>query len=344
MSIEAFFTADYVTSPESFTENLHNLVEGYFDLSSGPALLTALKIASYVTLILPAAALAIKLYLRCFSGHLRIEKLQSFSRIHPEFSGLLQKMQNLVQFDDVGVRNDVNSRHFRIGSDAAGQNQVFIKYPVGKHVFIRQERAKNEQLAFLISHRLDLGVVPPTMALEGSANEIEAVFPKSVWKNAKLGWDPKTHENSYAGVIVQEGVSLEQNPSPPASWDRTQVQKAIIFNFITGRFDAGSNNTVVCQSGKIMELDNERLGFSMTDSWLISEFSEMTFDAAMIDDLLSKPANAVENVFEEMRAFRFGDDVKTTIVAKFEKIRGFFTSHRENQTVRVKDLADYFET
>jgi hypothetical protein len=99
----------------------------------------------------------------------------------------------------------------------------------------------------------------------------------------------------------------------------------------------------VARLGKIMELDNEKLGLPMTDSWLLSEFSEMTFDPAVIDDFLSKPIHAVRNVFEEMNAFNFDQSTKSTISQNFDKIREFLTLHNGDQ-VKVKDLAAFLST
>jgi hypothetical protein len=290
MSAVSFFTPAYTANPQSVRGIVQNFVEGYFDLTSGPTLATALKIASYATLIIPAAVLAIKAYLRC-SGPAQIgatalqdahnsRAVISFCENYPAFSELLQKAQNLVHFENIGFRNGVNSREFCIGSDVNGRHKIFIKSPGGKHLFIRQLRAKNEQLAFLISHRLQLGVVPPTIALEGYQDKIETVLPKPLLQYAKVGCDPKTYENSYAGVVVQEGVLLEENQDNfnRDSLDLDQAQKAVIFNLITGRIDAGRKNTVVAQFGKLTELDNEKLGQPLgSDSWLLSEFAEMTF-------------------------------------------------------------------
>ena len=338
-----FFTQAYTAHLQSIREALQDFVEGYFDLSSGACLATALKIASYATLIIPVVVLAIKAYLQCSARntHNRPAVIR-FCANHPAFSGLLQKAQNLVHFENIGFRNGVNSRMFCIGSDAHGQNKLFIKSPMGKHIFTRQLRAKNEQLAFLISRRLQLGVVPPTIALEGYQDKIEAVLPKSMIKYAKVGCDPQTHKNSYAGVVLQEGVLLEKNQD---NFDKTtleldQVQKAIIFNLITGRIDAGRNNTVIAQCGKLMELDNEKLGQMSSDSWLLSEFAETTFSTKVISSFLSKPTDTVRGIFEEMEIFNFDQSTKTNITRNFDKIREFFSLYRGSQ-VKVKDLTGF---
>lgn len=348
MSAVSFFNPVYLLDPKSYKENIQNLVEGYFDLTSSPAHVAALKILSYATLILPAIALAIKTYLRYTSDTFYVAKpnLQvflSFCENHPEFSGLLRKIKNLVNFENLGFRNGVNSRNFCVGSDSTWKNKVFIKSPNGKYIFIRQTQAKNEQLAFLISHRLNLGVVPPTIALEGFTDAIEAALPMSILQYMKVGCDPKTYEISYAGVVVQEGILLEEDQTlfNRDSLDVTQIQKAILFNLITGRTDSGPSNTVVARLGKIMELDNEKLGLSMTDSWLLREFSEMCFDPAVIDDFLSMPIHTIRNVFEEMHAFNFDQSTKSTISQNFDKTREFLILHSGNQ-VKVKDLAAFF--
>lgn len=159
MSAVGFFTPVYSADYQSVRGVAQNFVEGYFDLTSGLTLATALKVASYATLIIPAAVLVIEAYLRysepALIGATALQNAHnsraviSFCENHPVFSGLLQKVQNLVHFENIGFRNGVNSRDFCIGSDINGQHKIFIKSPNGKHVFTRQLRAKNEQLAFL---------------------------------------------------------------------------------------------------------------------------------------------------------------------------------------------------
>ena len=348
MSLTTFFNQNYFFDIEFHKKNIQNLAEGYFDLTSNAPVFKALKTFSFATLAIPAIALAVKAYLQHVSRASHIKKInlqayQSFCKNHPEFSSLLQKMQNLVKFEDVDFRNGINSRRFHIGSDAIGENKVFIKFPLGKHILIRQTRAKNEQLAFLISHRLNLGVVPVTIAPEGFAHSIDAVLPPSILQYVKVGCDFKTHQDSYKGVVFQEGILLEEDQtlSNRDSLDLAQIQKAVLFNLITGRTDAQPNNTVVAQFGKIMELDNEKLGLSITDSWLLREFSELSFDPAVINDFLSKPTHTITKIFEEMNAFNFDQSMKATISENFDTIREFFLLNIENQ-IKVKDLKNFF--
>lgn len=262
----------------------------------------------------------------------------------------MQKTQNLVHFENIGWINGRNTRDICIGSDVNGQHKIFIKSPGGKNLFIRQLRAKNEQLAFLISHRLQLGVVPSTIALEGYQDKIETVLPKPMWEHAKVGCDPKTYKNSYAGVVIQEGVSLEENQDNfnRNSLDPDQIQKAVIFNLIAGRVDAGRANSVIAKSGKLMEVDNEKLGYSSlssdrsisSDSWLLSEFAEMTFSTEVIHKFLSQPIDTVRQVFEEMEVFNFDQSTKTNITRNFNKLREFFSLYKDGQ-VKVKDLTAF---
>lgn len=68
MAAVGFFTPHYVADPVSARDAVQNFVEGYFDLKRSPLWVSALKVASYATLIIPAIVLALKIAMRCAKG------------------------------------------------------------------------------------------------------------------------------------------------------------------------------------------------------------------------------------------------------------------------------------
>ena len=186
MSAVGFVSHSYSIHCQSARLALCNAARRCCSLTSGSALVTALKIVSCAMLIIPAIVFIARFVI---TTNLRYSKaLDAFCKKHSAFSGLLQKAQDLVAVENFNPlwRTDIATRIVYVGKDLHGGNQLFIKTPGGKRVLDRQPRAKNEQLAFLISHRLSLGVVPPTMTLEGYRNEIESIFPRSILKQLKI--------------------------------------------------------------------------------------------------------------------------------------------------------------
>ena len=336
----------------SFRTELKNFLKPCFKLHSNPLFTRVLKIASYTLLTLSGVGLSIKAYsqysdrihraIKALSSSHNIKAIDSFCQEHPNFASLIRKIEKSVSFQDIGFRNEINSRLFKIGKDEKGENKIFIKYPCGKHMFIRQERAKNEQLAFLISHRLGLDVVPATICLKGYKIEIEKILPKSTLSQLKCGFSPETYKSSYDGVVVQEALSLKDNQE---NLDRTseQIQKAIIFNLITGRADAERNNTVITQSGKLMEIDNEKLGFlKESSSWLLTEFEKTNFSEEVITSLLSKPTETITQIFEEMESFNFPKELQENIITNFKEVTTFFSLNRDRQ-ITVENLITFLK-
>lgn len=94
----SFFSPQYIQNPQTLGDAIQNFTEGYFDLTNSSCMATILKVASYATLIIPAIALAIKIYLRHSSGSL-ILPFQASSKpaqieqlpISPQISQLLER-------------------------------------------------------------------------------------------------------------------------------------------------------------------------------------------------------------------------------------------------------------
>ncbi len=272
-----------------------------------------------------------------------------------KFKPLLQKTQRLVSFKDFnpGCRHHEDelphcTREIIMGSTPNQENAIFIKFPMGKHIFVRQKRAKNEQLAFLISHRLALNVVPITMALEGYEQLITSLVPQSISERLKQGMSPLNPlENNYAGVVIQEGLLLHKNQlhvkkNPLMSFetfglDMDQVHRAVLFNLIVGRMDADRHNTIIDSSKKIMEHDNEKLGAKHSDSWLLNTFAETIISRKVLDDFLNHDVSLIKEVFQEMKQFDFEPTLEPLIIENFEKIHQFLSADSKNE-IKVCDL------
>lgn len=65
MTAASFFNPHYIENPYTIYDKFYNFIEGYFDLTNASAIETALKVISYATLIIPAAMLLAKAFLRC---------------------------------------------------------------------------------------------------------------------------------------------------------------------------------------------------------------------------------------------------------------------------------------
>lgn len=332
VSIDHPISTSYVAFSNFFKENLKRHTDT-----------TTFKIARYALLIIAAGVLVCKMA----SEYQARKKITIFCTNHPEFSKLIKKIQHVVRFDHVAAgsygnkENSSHTREFNIGKNKEKHAQIYIKAPTGKNIFNRQKHAKNEQLAYLISHRLNLNVVPITVAIENFL-EFEDVLPKWMLKFAKVGCRPQTYETSFAGVVIQEGVVLTENQDKfnQAALDHHQVQRAVLFNVITGRMDSGPNNTVIAEGNKMMELDNEQLGAQAagySTSWLITEYQDMVFTDGVIAEFLSKPAGTVEGIFTEMQHFNFPVSVQKNITNNFQQVREVFLRH-QNQALTVKDL------
>lgn len=260
------------------------------------------------------------------------EVTPSFAPSYPEYQKLITKIQNLAQLQPYTEEGEF-SRGIVIGYDENGKNPVFIKAatPAVGHTE-NQPQAKHEQLAFIISERFDLKVVPPTIALENyQEQEIDHMLPNIVLEKTKSD----TH--SYNGVVIQEGVS--NCSKQPGRVDRTQVQKAILLNVLLGRGDAGIQNTVITNTGECMEVDNEYLGSEETNSWLCTHYEDQIFDGEIIRQFLSHPTAILEDIF---RSHRVEPKIEKRIRTNLNSMRQFFSLQQEK--TRVRDLLKFMQT
>ena len=91
--------------------------------------------------------------------------------------------------------------------------------------------AKQEQLAFMISHHLGFGAVPPTVAIEGYEETICRLTPGS--REVLVS----NFDGSYKGVVLQEEVAPHPDLTPDrlanGAFDADQVCRAILFNIVS---------------------------------------------------------------------------------------------------------------
>ncbi len=283
---------------------------------------------------------------------------QPISNIKPaEFSPLIQKINKVVRFKQFNptMQTSISSRDILIGTSgewfSKPKTTLFFKTPGGKHAFIRSQRAVAEEIAFLISHRLELNVVPPTMCLSYTY-AIETSPGNYDWENSKVENHPlcqflshrhfHRHHNSGMGTVVQQAIDLD--PCQPSSENFSvekaglnifQVQKAILFNLITARIDSAAKNTLINSRQELIEHDNERIGWKKSDSWLLTAFADTLITKEIKQMILNKTIDSITSVFEDMNHFTSAQLYQEQIIKNFEKIKDFFQTHlNDNVTVR----------
>ncbi len=311
----------------------------------------------------------------------------------PEFVALIIKVKNIKSFKEFNsVKSNsqsnrrytiVPSRNITVASD--GENNIYIKSPTYKTHFRNKFFAKQEQLAFLISHRLNFNIVPTTLAIEG----YEDAFNKNISeKNRGLF---NSFKGDYQGTVIQESVKLHPHHSfsdkkimvcgsdymgsdldkseidkllirdkekaltfCKVNLDMNQIFKAIFFNIITGRRDATQRNSEIDSSNRIIELDNEYIGFKNTHSWLLDFFSGCVVSKEVINELVSKDISVIENVFKDMAhfpSFKFWnseteqfdivDNTENNIKNNFQKLKNYLLENR-NSEISVLKLKELF--
>jgi len=297
--------------------------------------------------------------------------------IPQECKSLIEKLNGLTTFSQFNNPYPVQGIEFReivLGKTEGGEEQILIKKPpLSKNFFIRSRLAKQEQLAFLISERLGLNVVPPAVAIEGFSPEIDKIS-ETVRKHLVTG----SCDNRYQGIIIQkkidphgilerldkEGVlfrviswslSWFQSFCSSLSLNQMQISKAIIFNIVAGRTDGRADNTVIDSNGKIIEIDNEYIGSKKSQSWLFTAFSDHVLSKEVVKAFLESDSSIIEDIFEDFdrrypklpfwnpvdRKFNSEDQSKTNILNNFQRLQTFFKEN-QNTIVRVRDLEQFF--
>lgn len=276
-----------------------------------------------------------------------------------EFGGLFRKIKKIN--DTTHFRPSKEVEVFRLSKEHPGyhsvrwiitvgnatqESKIFVKKPYNVRARLRFPLAKSEQLAFLVSHRLDLHVVPTTLAVECCKKTIQKRFPAEFSKFLQNGFD-----DTCEGVVIQEGVprspeQLHMDETIPASslslsLDMDQIHRAIILNIILGKVDAARRNTVVDEHQRVMEIDNEEIGRGKTSTWMFIPFSHTVIDKKIINDILRYDVSVIEDIFSDMEYFDFPEEFMANIKGNFTRLHEFLLPRRDSE-VKVSDLEESF--
>ncbi len=268
---------------------------------------------------------------------------------------LIQQMGKIHSLKTPTVQGDSAFNNFKrqvlMGKDENEKPIVFLKAPSGKYAKVQTNAMKNEELAFLISERLSLNVVPLTKLI--AVEEIPA--------NSKLKRLLANRTLMGEQIIVQEAVTVAKHQphlekvvdyAELKKLDLNQIHQLIIFNLLLGRHDGRPVNTVLDDQGNLIEVDNEFIGLQTTDSWLLEQkiFHETVLSEELIQDFLKQDRDTLIQIFNEMnqKGHRFdevlkrglpGTTIQNNILCNFDKLRAFFLQPK-NKPITVADLVE----
>ncbi len=191
---------------------------------------------------------------------------------------LMREIHDAPYFKDIG--KGLHRKIYQIG-----ESNICMKVPHPEHytptiLYMMQ----SEFIMYQISHIWNFDVVPFTKVILHNSKEIEeisAAFNK-VHKNDRL----------YYPILIQNYVN---SGNINKELDLHQAQKALLFNWITGRHDRAKENSAINANGQIFEIDNE-LTFSKIEEihelhWLLSDpiINETPFNETLIQGVLKLP-------------------------------------------------------
>lgn len=296
--------------------------------------------------------------------------------IPSECKSLMGKLSELTTFAKFNNPYPMQFNEFReivLGKSRDGKEQILIKSPPSsKRFFIRSRLAKQEQLAYLISERLGLKVVPAAVAIDGFKEEIDKIS-----ETVRKHLHPRSgNDDRYCGVVIQKKINthfilehLEKGGTPfriiswflswfpswfPLGWNQKQLSKAILFNIVAGRTDGRGDNSVIDTYGKVMEIDNEYIGSDKADSWLFSAFPDHILSKEVIDAFLETDSSIIEDIFKDFdrrypklpfwngldQKFNIKDESRTNILNNFQRLQTFLQDNKDS-VVRVRDLKQF---
>lgn len=186
------------------------------------------------------------------------------------------------------------SRIIEIGSNDKGVAILVRKYPQTQE---QRFSAPDEELAYLISKKFKLNVVPPTCYVKG--------------------------QNPY---VLQQAVSLHRDTDGACQFGLCNAksrQRCLLFNIITGRHDAHIFNSLLDGNKMMHEADNEDIGFTTSDSWLFTHMGNETIDQDLIEGLMRFTVKDLDAVFADF-ALRHGpvnELMQQNIRANFLKLQ-----------------------
>lgn len=260
-------------------------------------------------------------------------KNSSRSEVDVLFEDLVQKTKQCIYFTEPVIQGDPNfnkySRKIFVGKDKNKQQLIFFKAPYSKNYDDQTYCLKFDQLSFQISQALKLNVVPTTKVIaikDVFSYEVNLRSPKAVVQSAVATCPTQFHLN-------------ENDREKLMDLDLNQVHKAIIFNMIAGRGDCRRSNSVIDENMRILEIDNEHIGYRSTSTWLLDAFKETTLDKSFVDSFLLFDKKIILDVFTDMsnQGFVIEKEVAANIVYNFEKIHRFFLDNREEK-IQISQL------
>lgn len=189
---------------------------------------------------------------------------------------------------------------------------------------------KNDAIAYLIDQVFNFGVVPPTLLVKRHTS-IDTTFIQDNLSNFRFP------------LILQMPVEHEERQQihqkknfDKGALDSRQIQKAILFNIITGKHDGRPDNTIVDKDNRVFEIDNEQIGRCKTDSWMLREYSDLIFDQDIIEHVTDTPESLLAEVFElfeEEYKLTLEQGFKDNILNNLRKVCQFF---KDNGTIDIK--------
>jgi hypothetical protein len=222
----------------------------------------------------------------------------------PEFNAmreLAQKINRWATATEVTCTRSVE-RGYTPDSSAP---QLFVKRPTEE---ANHTNSPYEELAYLLSKKLELNCVPPTMFVPGK--------------------DPFILQ----GAIDVAPTSADQDPE--------SAQRALFLNIIAGKRDGHIYNSVTDKHNNIWEIDNEGVGYLGSDSWMFGRFRSLTLDPKLIASLSRFKESDLDEVFEDFSSRHRDVGVPMdNITRNFNNLQLALKSAR-----RVADLDKFYKT
>lgn len=224
------------------------------------------------------------------------------------------------------------ARYIRLGYDKNNKGICYIKMPKFKNYKNQVNGDKNDEMTFIINSLLGFNVIPITMVV-GHHLDIIHRLPANV---KRMICDDSFRDN-YKTIIVQQVVSLSDNQCHltddfnPSSLDNESVQQAILLNIIVGRGDSGPQNSVIDNNNRIVDVDNECIGYSRTGYWLIPHCKDMVIS----NHLLERVRNNKDKV--KLYLSHRQDSLADNIRSNLSRLLSF-----QQDNIKVSDLMDLF--
>lgn len=156
-----------------------------------------------------------------------------------------------------------------------------------------------EELAYLISEKLEFHVVPPTTCIQDT-NQRLVVLQKAI--------HPASTQHHHAGNNLNM-INMKS------------MSRCLLFNLVVGRHDGSKENTVEDQDSHLYEVDNERIGYAKCSSWIFDSFGDQVIDPSAIDNLMRFSERDLEEVFTNFRQKHPKGTIPKNIKLNLQKVK-----------------------